>query len=180
MNQPADGTTRRRGTRGCPWGRESGYATGHSWWGSDPTGVTDPRPAPPGRSEPPDFRVSDQERDSVAQTLNQHFEAGRLDVAEFGERTERALNARTRGDLSGLLSDLPPLRSSDPERLPRRGPGPWIFLPVVVAVIVAVSFGTAVFGTGDGHFFPWFVIPIGIVAALRFRRREWSPRARAS
>lgn len=180
MNKPVDGTTRRRGIRGCPWGRESGYATGYSWWGSDPTGVTGPGRATPAPADKPDLRVSDQERDSVAQTLNQHFEAGRLDVAEFGERTEQAINARTRGDLSGLLSDLPALRSSDPERLRRRGPGPWMFLPVVVVVIVAVSIGTAVSGAGDGHFFPWFVIPIGIFAALRFGRRGWRPRARAS
>jgi hypothetical protein len=115
----------------------------------------------------------------VAQTLNQHFEAGRLDVAEFGERTGRALNARTRGDLSALVSDLPPLRASDPERLPGRGPGPWIFLPVVVAVIAAVSVAAVLSGAGDGHFFPWFVIPIGIFVVLRFGRRGWRPRARA-
>jgi hypothetical protein len=179
MNEPMDGTTRRRGIRGCPWGRGSGYADGNSGWGSEPTGFTNPGPTPPAPTQPPDLRVSDQERDSVAQTLNQHFEAGRLDVAEFGERTGRALNARTRSDFSGLLSDLPPLRSSDPERLPRR-PGPWILPPVVVAVIVAVSMAAVLSGAGNGHFFPGFLIPIGIVVVLRFGRQGWRPRARAS
>lgn len=179
MNEPMDGTTRRRGIGGCPWGRGSGYATGNSGWARPPTGVSDPGPATPAPTEPLDLRVSDQERDSVAQTLNRHFEAGRLDVAEFGERTGRALNARTRGDLSDLLADLPPLRSSDPERLPPQGPGPWILAPVVVAVIVAVSLVAVLSGAGDGHGFPWPVIPIGLFVVLRFGRRGWRPRARA-
>jgi hypothetical protein len=97
-------------------------------------------------------------------------------MAEFGERTERALGARTRGDLSGLLADLPLLGSATPRRLPRRRPGGRIFLPLVMAIIVAVSVGNAFADAGHGHFFPWFVIPIGIVVALRFGRRGWSHR----
>jgi hypothetical protein len=101
-------------------------------------------------------------------------------MAEFAERTERALRARTRGDLSGLLADLPRLGSANPGRLPRRGPGGWIVLPLVVAVFVAVSVGNALANPAHGHVFPGFVIPIGIVVALRFGRRGWSHRTRAT
>jgi hypothetical protein len=38
-------------------------------------------------------------------------------------------------------------------------------LPIVFAVIVAVAVGNAVFGINHGIFFPWFLIPIGIVVA---------------
>jgi hypothetical protein len=51
-------------------------------------------------------------------------------------------------------------------------------LPIVFAVIVAVSVGNAVFGIHHGLFFPWFLIPIGILVVLRFRRHAlagWRP-----
>jgi hypothetical protein len=109
----------------------------------------------------------------VAQDLNEHFEAGRLDMAEHQERITRALGARTRRDLAGLLSDLPLLRPPNHERLRRRGPAPRVVLPLLFPIIVAVAVGNAVLGIRHGFFFPWFLIPIGIVVALRIRRRGW-------
>ncbi len=53
------------------------------------------------------LRVSDAERQSVTDRLSEHFAAGRLDQAEFDERVSQAMNAKTRGDLSGLFADLP-------------------------------------------------------------------------
>jgi hypothetical protein len=110
----------------------------------------------------------------VAEDLNEHFEAGRLDMVEHQERIAQALGARTQRDLAGLLADLPPRRLPNRQRLPRGGPVHWMVLPVLFAVIVAVAIGNAVFGFRHG-FFPWFLIPIGIVVALRFRRRTWRP-----
>src|SRR5580693_3885069 len=52
-------------------------------------------------------RVSDAERTEVADRLAAHFGEGRLNQAEFDERVAQALNAKTRGDLSGLFDDLP-------------------------------------------------------------------------
>ncbi|HEX3840389.1 MAG TPA: SDR family oxidoreductase [Acidimicrobiales bacterium] len=172
MSEQTGGTTRQRIGRTCRWGAESGYATGYSWWGSDPAAFADSSSGMSGRSDEPDLRVSDEERDSVATRLNQHFEAGRLDLTEFEQRTERALRARTRGDLSRLLADLPSLGSANPGRLPRRGPGGWFLLPLVLAIIVAVSVGNVFSDAGHSHSFPWFAIPIGIVVAVRFGRRD--------
>jgi hypothetical protein len=62
---------------------------------------TSPRP------DPADLRASDAERDDVATALGDHFQAGRLSQAEFGDRVSAALGARTRRDLSVLLTDLP-------------------------------------------------------------------------
>ena len=53
------------------------------------------------------IRVSDAERNAVAEQLGAHYADGRLDQAEFDERINRAMAARTRGDLAGLFDDLP-------------------------------------------------------------------------
>src|ERR1700749_5258050 len=53
------------------------------------------------------IRVSDAERTKVADRLAAHFAEGRLKQAEFDERVAQAMNATTRGDLSGLFHDLP-------------------------------------------------------------------------
>jgi Domain of unknown function (DUF1707) len=53
------------------------------------------------------IRVSDAERNSVAELLGQHYADGRLDQAEFDDRISRTMAAKTRGDLTGLFDDLP-------------------------------------------------------------------------
>jgi len=51
--------------------------------------------------------VSDAERDGVVERLARALREGRITVAEFEERTDRAYAARTRGDLDDLTEDLP-------------------------------------------------------------------------
>ena len=53
------------------------------------------------------MRVSDAERQAVADRLAEHFSSGRLDQAEFDERVGKAMSAKTRADLNGLFDDLP-------------------------------------------------------------------------
>ena len=53
------------------------------------------------------IRVSDTERNTVAELLGQHYADGRLDQAEFDDRISRTMAAKTRGDLTGLFDDLP-------------------------------------------------------------------------
>jgi hypothetical protein len=59
-----------------------------------------------------DLRVSDADRQAVADQLSKHFADGRLDQAEFDERLSQAMNAKTYRDLDGLLTDLPPTETS--------------------------------------------------------------------
>jgi hypothetical protein len=54
-----------------------------------------------------DMRVGDAERAEIADHLARHFSDGRLDEAEFSDRLDKAMRAKTMADLSGLLSDLP-------------------------------------------------------------------------
>ncbi len=54
-----------------------------------------------------DMRVSDAERAAIADRLADHFSNGRLDEAEFSDRLDQAMRAKTMADLTGLLADLP-------------------------------------------------------------------------
>jgi len=56
-----------------------------------------------------EVRASDAERTEVAERLSKHYSDGRLDQAEFNERLDRAMNAKTRADFNGLFYDLPDL-----------------------------------------------------------------------
>ena len=68
------------------------------------------------------LRVSDAERQAVADRLAEHFADGRLDQAEFDDRVGRAMSAKTRADLSGLFSDLPDTGAPAVPDGPRRRP----------------------------------------------------------
>lgn len=63
--------------------------------------------------------ASDDERDTVMQLLAEAFSQGRLSSSEFHQRADRALAARTHGELDGVLQGLGGLRrpaSSHPVR----------------------------------------------------------------
>ena len=79
-------------------------------------------PATGGMYSDQHLRVSDAEREAVTDRLAEHFAAGRLDQAEFDDRAGRAMSARTRGDLRGLVAGLPDTGApAGPERA--RGDG---------------------------------------------------------
>ncbi len=73
---------------------------------------------------PPAIRASDQDRDAVAQRLQQAFAERRLDDDEFDDRMRAALTAKTGADLERLTSDLPtPAPGGAP--VPVGSPGRW-------------------------------------------------------
>src|SRR5271169_5647560 len=55
----------------------------------------------------PNLRIGDAERTDVADHLAKHFSDGRLDEAEFADRLDRAMRAKTMPDLTELIADLP-------------------------------------------------------------------------
>ena len=71
-----------------------------------------------------DIRVSDAERDQAVAELSEHFQSGRLTQEEFGDRSGRALQARTGHDLTALFTDLPRPAALDPWAGPAPGPVP--------------------------------------------------------
>lgn len=69
-----------------------------------------------------DLRVSDAEREHVAQLLERATGRGLIDLDEFTARVDVALRARTRGELNAVLTDLPGL--SHPDRPATATPAP--------------------------------------------------------
>jgi hypothetical protein len=82
-------------------------------------------PEPPGPARPPAIRASDQDRDAVAQRLQQAFAERRLDDDEFDERMRAALTAKTSADLDRLTSDLPAVSAGRAPAVPAAPPGRW-------------------------------------------------------
>lgn len=126
------------------------------------------------------LRVGDTERQEMADILGRHYADGRLDKMEFDERLGQAMSAKTRSDLDGLLSDLPPDGPSDggpPTRLPRRRHGHrgWLEgLAIAIAIVLIVGSLSAPWHFG------WLVF---VLIALfvwdrrgrRGGRRHWHP-----
>jgi len=111
----------------------------------------------------PDLRISDAERAEVADRLSKHYGDGRLDQAEFNERLDQAMGAKTQSDLTGLLADLP--GAEPPAR--RRAARPRRRIPFLAFVIVI----TAVVGLAGQallrSFVPWLLL--GLLAFLWLR-----------
>lgn len=91
-----------------------------------------PVPAAPAATAPmasgpaaPAFRVSDSDRDQIAQVLQAAFAEGRLDDDEFDQRMRAALTARTSTELEELTTDLPdgPPRTVAARPAPAKSPG---------------------------------------------------------
>jgi hypothetical protein len=53
------------------------------------------------------IRVSDADREQVAERLREHYAAGRLSSDELDERLSATLSAKTFGDLRAVMADLP-------------------------------------------------------------------------
>ena len=66
----------------------------------------------------PTLRAADNDRQAIVERLARAQAEGRLDLAEFDDRVQRAWMARTYADLAALTADLPPDR--EPERQPYR------------------------------------------------------------
>lgn len=58
-------------------------------------------------NERPPIRIGTVERTAAMKALDEHLEAGRLDVEEYGERSAIAVNATTAPELAALFHDLP-------------------------------------------------------------------------
>jgi len=130
-----------------------------------------------------DLRVSDADRDRAVAELSEHFQAGRLTQEEFEDRTGRALQARTGGELSELFTDLPqgqaragmPPAAVSPAGMRRAGRVP-VARVVIACVIAAIIVGNALGNVGHAHrgSFGWLV-PV-LILGFVFRRLARSQR----
>ena len=122
------------------------------------------------------MRVSDAERQVVTDRLAGHFADGRLDQAEFDERVGRAMSAKTRADLAGLLDDLPDAALPDtgapvvPGR-PRRG-RPRSFLGMVLLVVIILAAAHAALHVVAPLLWAGLIVAILVFAARGRRPRH--------
>jgi hypothetical protein len=124
-----------------------------------------------------DLRVSDAERAEVAGRLSKHYSDGRLDQAEFDERVDQAMRAKTQSDLSGLFDDLPDPEEPEPagaprntKLAPRRDARPRRRHPVLFLVLMAVAF-LALSHALVELYIPWLLI--GVLAVLWLVYGPW-------
>ncbi|WFB11593.1 DUF1707 domain-containing protein [Streptomyces sp. LX-29] len=89
-----------------------------------------------------DLRVSDADRDRVADILREALAEGRLDAEEHAERLDATYRAKTRGELEPLVGDLPPRAGTAVPRA-AHAPRPPSHSPTAADNLVAV-FGAAV------------------------------------
>lgn len=131
------------------------------------------------RYQPGAMRASDADRDAVLADLSEHFQAGRLTLEEFDERSDLALRARTYGELADLTRDLPAAsRQPAPTAKPRsRSAGPRLPVAAVAAtlalvvLIVATVTEDAVVGKAAIHLW-WLVLIVPLVASRAGRGRR--------
>ena len=141
----------------------------------------------------PQMRISDADRAEVADRLSKHYSDGRLDQAEFNERLDRAMNAKTQADLNGLFADLPATDEPDkaakaakaarqPDQRPRNRRPVQRVLGLILITVVAIFAARALmwpffglFGFAGHVLFvpvPWILIAIAAFVCWRYATRH--------
>lgn len=123
------------------------------------------------------LRAGDADRAVLADVLGEAFSDGRLDRAEYDERSDVAVRARTYGEFVPLLQDLvptsgpaaAPVRSASPADLERRAVAAyerkrrdaWVEAVTITLICVGIWAAISLAGGWDPHF-PWPLI-VGVV-----------------
>lgn len=94
--------------------------------------------------ESSEIRIGTDEREQAMAALSAHFSAGRLTLVEFEDRSGLVAQARTRGDLESVFTDLPGDRAvaakgSLPAVEHTRRSNDWEWRTAVVAVMPFVA-----------------------------------------
>jgi hypothetical protein len=125
------------------------------------------------------MRISDAERAEVADLLSRHYGDGRLDQAEFNQRLDQAMRAKTYADLGGLFADLPRTEEEvmeGPKFQGRRGGHTnlgMLLLTVVIVIVAAVIIGHIVtFAAYSVGPLVWLAVIAAIAYAVLHRRRR--------
>jgi Domain of unknown function (DUF1707) len=130
----------------------------------------------------PRIRASDADRDRATALLREHHAAGRLTAEEFHERMDKALDAKTLGELDELMADLPAIDlyrlpdaslrrmpphpgqsllpkdfagAASPARLP---PGAVAFGAWATATSALIAVWAVMAVIGIGTWFPWWAL----------------------
>jgi hypothetical protein len=119
------------------------------------------------------LRAGDADRERVAERLRQSAAEGRLDVNELQERLESCYQARTFGQLSELVADLPrPVTEPERSRFDWLGDWRWAVRALAPLLLVLLVVSAA---SGHHHVFWLFWIPLVFLfwRMSSWRRRRW-------
>ena len=115
-----------------------------------------------------ELRAGDADRERAAERLRTGHAEGRLDMSEFQERLERCYEAKTIGQLSELVRDLP--RQADRSRSGSLLLASRWMLTALVLIVAALIAASAV----SGHPAFFLFIPLFFFWRLTsWRRRRW-------
>ncbi|MCM6776512.1 DUF1707 domain-containing protein [Nocardia sp. CDC159] len=112
-------------------------------------------------------RASDADREKIVARLRLAVDEGRLSLHEFDERIQQVYAARTYGELSPVLSDLPVQR--DLRNIQKRsGTVPqWVYIMWTPWVFVNILCVVIWLATGAGYFWPfWVAAPWGLALCV--------------
>ncbi|MGV9719661.1 DUF1707 domain-containing protein [Nocardia beijingensis] len=110
-------------------------------------------------------RASDADREKIIDRLRLAMNEGRLSLAEFDDRLQQVYAAKTYGELTPLLSDLPAQRKAHPA--PTKGIPQWITIMWTPWVFVNVLCVAIYLATGAGYFWPfWVAVPWGLALLI--------------
>jgi len=140
-------------------------------------------------SPPSAMRCGDADREKVVSALRDNYAEGRLTLEEFDQRSDAAYQARTFGDLTPLLADLPhapvqPSQQAKPARSARTVPSappppPHPARARMTPMLGILAICIFVAAIGIRGFWPfWLLIPTFIIlsGSMRHRRgRSYGP-----
>ena len=128
------------------------------------------------------IRASDEDREQAAESLRQHFAAGRLDAEEFDARLSAVYGAKTRGELAELHHDLPaPADTFEPhprDELDVRRDQLWRrVLQRTVGALGLFVFSTVVwaFTGANGSYWPKWVLVLAVGSLARGAWQLYGP-----
>ena len=132
---------------------------------------------------PEGLRVSDQQREQVAQAIRDHYASGRLNEEELTQRVTAAYAARTDSDLAELVKDLPALPPSPlqqkAELRKRRSELQSRLFQEAGGGAIAFAVCTAIWAASGAHgsFWPLWVGLVTLVVLARSAWRLYGPGA---
>jgi len=118
------------------------------------------------------MRVSDRDRDRVAEQLREGFAEGRLTQAELEQRLDQLNVAQTHGDLTPITGDLPVVPRRDGRGLSRAWAA-WVGVSVLVNVIWLATWITDS-GSRPSYWPIWVMGPWGAAMLIGTLTRRWS------
>lgn len=114
------------------------------------------------------IRASDADREKFVERLRFAVDEGRLSLHEFDERLQQIYTAKTYGELTPVLADLPPMKKGKAAKpAPTGGIPQWVVIMWIPWLAVNALCLAIYLATGMGYFWPfWVAVPWGFALLI--------------